>query len=102
TPLWCRSMVTAAGDRYLFDARHPDGTARRRIPGNLNAITVDAAIGGRYEIFTEYRNDRTALVAYDLDTSTMQTLTANSGVSAARAGVVWWNEDGEWRSVDLR
>ncbi|MFI5910420.1 hypothetical protein [Dactylosporangium sp. NPDC051541] len=102
TPRWCRSMVTAAGDRYLFDVRHPDGTARRRVPGNLNAITVDTAIGGRYEIFTEYRNERTTLVAYDLDTSTMQTLTENTGVSAARAGVVWWNEDGEWRSVDLR
>ncbi|MFB9449022.1 hypothetical protein Dvina_35690 [Dactylosporangium vinaceum] len=102
TPTWCRSMVTAAGDRYLFDVRHPDGSARRRVPGNLNAITVDAAIGGRYEIFTEYRNERSTLVAYDLDTSTMQTLTENTGVSAARAGVVWWAEGGEWRSVDLR
>jgi hypothetical protein len=102
TPQWCRSMVTAAGDRYLFDARHPDGTARRRIPGNLTAITVDAAVAGRYELFTEYRNDRTALVAYDLRSSTTETLTTNTGVSAARAGVVWWNEEGAWRSVDLR
>jgi hypothetical protein len=102
TPLWCRSMVTAAGDRYLFDARHPDGTARRRIPGNLTAITVDTAVAGHYELFTEYRNDRTALVAYDLQTNTTETLTTNTGVSAAKAGMVWWNEEGAWRSVDLR
>ncbi|MER7276609.1 hypothetical protein ABT369_19415 [Dactylosporangium sp. NPDC000244] len=102
TPVWCRSMVTAAGDRFLFDARHPDGSDRRRIPGDLTAITVDNAVAGRYEIFTTYRDDRSALVAYDLQNSALLTLTADAGVSATRAGVVWWNEGGAWKSVDLR
>lgn len=102
TPAWCRSMVTAAGDRYLFDARRPDGTDRRRIPGNLTAISVDTAVAGRYELFTEYRTGRVALVAYDLQTSALLTLAADAGVSAAKAGVVWWSEGGAWRSVDLR
>jgi hypothetical protein len=102
TPVWCRSMVTAAGDRFLFDARHPDGTDRRRIPGDLVAITVDTAIAGRYEIFTTYRDDRTALVAYDLQTAKLLTLTADTGVSATRAGVVWWQDGATWKSIDLR
>ncbi|WP_432972676.1 hypothetical protein [Dactylosporangium sp. CA-233914] len=101
TPAWCRSMVTA-GEKFLFDARHPDGTARRRIPGDLVAVTVDNAVAGRYELFTAYRDDKTALIAYDLQTSTDQTLTPNAGVCAVKAGVVWWAENGTWRSVDLR
>ncbi|WP_432825221.1 hypothetical protein [Dactylosporangium sp. CA-092794] len=105
TPEWCRSMVLGAG-RSLFDARHPDGSARRRIPGDLTAVTVDTAIAGHYEIFTQLSGDRVALVAYDLTTSTIQPLAADTGVTSARAGVVWWADrpanPTTWNAIDLR
>jgi hypothetical protein len=105
TPAWCRSMVQA-GDRHLYDVRHPDGTARRRVPGDLTAITVDSAVAGRYELFTELNAGQVRLVAYDLDSSSMRILSPSIGVTSARAGVVWWADrpanPTAWLSIDLR
>ncbi|MGI5242720.1 hypothetical protein [Dactylosporangium sp. CA-139066] len=105
TPQWCRSMVDV-GDRHLYDVRHPDGSARRRVPGDLTAITVDAAIAGRYELFTELNAGQVRLVSYDLTTSAVRVLSPGVGVVTARAGVVWWADrpasPTSWRSIDLR
>ncbi|MEV6922997.1 hypothetical protein AB0M46_00585 [Dactylosporangium sp. NPDC051485] len=105
TPTWCRSMVQAA-DRHVYDVRHPDGTSRRRVPGDLTAIARDNAVAGHYELFTELHGDDVRLVAYDLDTSESKVLAPNVGVTATRAGIVWWadrpSSPTAWLSVDLR
>jgi hypothetical protein len=94
------------GDRHLYDVRHPDGSARRRVPGDLTAITVDAAVAGRYELFTELHADQVRLVAYDLTTSAVRVLSPSVGITTARAGVVWWadrpSSPTSWLSIDLR
>jgi hypothetical protein len=106
TPVWCRSMVPTGTGSNLFDVMHPDGTARRRVPGDLTAVSVDAAIGGRYELFTDVLDDQVRLLAYDLDTGDQRVLATDVGVVTARAGMVWWSDrpqdPSEWRSADLR
>ncbi|MER7007111.1 hypothetical protein ABT297_29295 [Dactylosporangium sp. NPDC000555] len=105
TPVWCRSMVQL-GDRHIYDVLRPDGTARRRVPGELTAVTIDNALAGRYEIFTEAQGATVRLVAYDVDAGTIHPLGTDIGVTTARAGVVWWADrpanPTAWKSVDLR
>ncbi|MFG2044180.1 hypothetical protein [Dactylosporangium sp. NPDC048998] len=105
TPVWCRSMVQL-GDRHIYDVLHPDGTARRRVPGDLTAVTIDNALAGRYEIFTEAQGATVRLVAYDIDAGVIRLLGTDIGVTTARAGVVWWADrpanPTAWKSLDLR
>ncbi|MEV8513655.1 hypothetical protein [Dactylosporangium sp. NPDC051484] len=105
TPAWCRSMVQP-GDRHIYDVMRPDGTARRRVPGALTAVTIDNALAGRYEIFTEAQGATVHLVAYDIDAGAIRRLGTDIGVITARAGVVWWADrpanPTAWKSVDLR
>jgi hypothetical protein len=104
-PEWCRSMVET-GDRRLYDVRHPDGTARTRVPGDLTAVTIDNALAGRYEIFTQAQAATVRLVAYDVKTGGLRILGVDVGMTTARAGVVWWadrpSSPTTWKSVDLR
>lgn len=106
TPAWCRAVVQTGDGRNLFDVMHPDGTQRRRIPGNVNAVTIDPALADRFELVTELDGDQLRLLAYDLQRSTMKVLAVNVGVATSRAGVVWWSDPPQnptqWRSLDLR
>ena len=43
TPEWCRAIAETASGRNLVDVMHADGSDRRRLPGDVNAIGVDVA-----------------------------------------------------------
>jgi len=106
TPTWCRSAVETGAGSNLFDVMHPDGSARRRIPGDVNAATVDTGLLDRYELFTDLDGEQVRLLAYDLGSGALTVLATGVGLVVVHGGVVWWSappdDPTEWRALDLR
>jgi hypothetical protein len=106
TPSWCRAVVETASGHNLFDVMRPDGTERRRIPGDVNVVTVDVGLLDRFELVTDLAGEKLRLLAYDLRTGGFKVLATDVGVVVARGVVVWWSSSpqvlNEWRALDLR
>ncbi|GAA2596505.1 hypothetical protein GCM10010399_28840 [Dactylosporangium fulvum] len=106
TPAWCRSLVQTPDGNNLLDVMRPDGSERRRIPGDVNAVTVDVGLVDRFELVTDLDGQKLRLLAYDLRSGALTVLATDVGVVTARGCVVWWSptpRDPEtWYALDLR
>jgi hypothetical protein len=106
TPEWCRAIAETAGGRNLLDVMHADGSDRRRLPADVNAIGVDVGVLDRFELLTGVEGDSLRLLAYDLPTGRTIVLARDVGVVAARGGLVWWSTGSPdptgWHVLDLR
>ncbi|GGM30663.1 hypothetical protein ACFFX1_46385 [Dactylosporangium sucinum] len=105
TPAWCRSVAaTASGN--LFQVLSAEGGDRRRIPGEVNAVTVDVGLMDRYEVLTELADEKVRVLAYDLRDGTTKLLASDVGVVGARGPVVFWSTGAAapetWNALDLR
>jgi hypothetical protein len=106
TPEWCRAIAETASGRNLVDVMHADGSDRRRLPGDVNAIGVDVGLLDRFELLTGVQGESLRLLAYDLPTGRTVVLAADVGVVTARGTMVWWStgspDPAAWHVLDLR
>jgi hypothetical protein len=106
TPVWCRAIAETASGRNLVDVMHADGSDRRRLPADVNAIGVDVGLLDRFELLTGVEGESLRLLAYDLPTGRTMVLAGDVGVVTARAGMVWWStgspDPTQWQVLDLR
>lgn len=106
TPQWCRAIAETASGRNLIDVMHADGSNRRRLPADVNAIGVDVGLLDRFELLTSVEGGSLRLLAYDLPTGRSIVLAGAVGVVTARGGMVWWStgdpEPTDWHVLDLR
>lgn len=106
TPEWCRAIAETASGRNLIDVMHADGSDRRRLPGDLNAVGVDVGLLDRFELLTGVEGGSLRLLAYDLPTGRTILLAGEVGVVTAKTHLVWWStgspEPTDWHVLDLR
>jgi hypothetical protein len=106
TPEWCRAIQETASGRNLLDVMHADGSGRRRMAGDLNAVGVDVGLLDRFELLTGVQDGSLRLFAYDLPTGRTIALAGDVGVVTARGGLVWWSTGSpdpvDWHVLDLR
>ncbi|WP_460493145.1 hypothetical protein [Dactylosporangium cerinum] len=105
SPEWCRAIAETASGRNLVDVMHADGSDRRRLPGDVNAIGVDVGLLDRFELLTGVEGESLRLLAYDLPTGRTIVLAGDVGVVTTRGGLVWWStgnpEPTDWHVLDL-
>lgn len=113
SPVWCRSIVLAAGNgRAVYSLVRTDGSQRQRVTtGNVSAAVQDVALLNRFELLIQAGNANAPassqrLMMYDLKDSRLIRVADGVATVNARGGVVWWstgdNEAIRWHALDLR
>jgi hypothetical protein len=112
SPTWCEVLVLSSDGDSHVELKHPDGSARERIPGDvLTPAISEVAPLNRFQVLSQggpnsdlTRNAR--LLVYEIATRRTVELSRDAANVFYHGGVLWWsngNQDATlWHTLDLR